>query len=96
MADSFRLVPVEPEVAPGDRQICRYSHFLALARGQEGAIVADAQAKAAACRAGCTLANFGEQSEFASRAPIAEMGRFCPHFMRIGQSGAGLYGGGSW
>jgi hypothetical protein len=47
-----------------NRQIRRYSQFLAAARGQQGAIVADAQPKAAslgtAGRAGRAPANLAE------------------------------------
>jgi hypothetical protein len=57
-------MPVEAEVLACNRQIRRYSQFLAAARGQQGAIVADAQPKAAslgtAGRAGRAPANLAE------------------------------------
>jgi hypothetical protein len=95
MANRFRLVPVEAKVTAGDRQIRCHSHFLALSWSQQSAIVADAHAKATLCGPGCPLPNHGEQGEFACRTKGAGMGRFYSHFMRIGQSGAGLAGRGS-
>jgi hypothetical protein len=69
MPNGFRRVPVESEVAPGYRQIRRYGHFFALVRSQQGAVVADAQPKAAllaeSCRTLSSAANLGEQGEFA-------------------------------
>jgi hypothetical protein len=65
MAHGFRLVPVEAEVAAGDRQIRRHSQLFAPALSQQGAIVADAQAKAsgavAAQGAGSPAANLADQ-----------------------------------
>jgi hypothetical protein len=66
MADGFRRVPVEAEVTAGNRQIRRHGHFLAPARSQQGAVIADAQPKAAARRAGCPFADLDEQGAFAS------------------------------
>ena len=66
MADGFRRVPVEAKVTAGDRSISRYGHFLALTRGQQGAVVADAHVKAAGRGAGCPLAYLDEQGTFAS------------------------------
>jgi hypothetical protein len=57
MADGFRLVPVEAEVAAGNRQICRHGQFLATAGSQQGAVIADTQAKAGASGAGYSVAN---------------------------------------
>jgi hypothetical protein len=90
MANGLRLVPVEAEVLAGNRQIRRYCQFLAAARSQQGAIVADAQPKAAipvtagrACRA---LANLPEQGKFASSSVASGMGLLHRHLMRIGQT----------
>jgi hypothetical protein len=84
MADGFRLVPVEAEVAASDRQIRRNRQFLTPARGQKGAIVADAQTEAAVGSVCCPLANLGEQGEFASSAGSSKMGLFHSHLLRIG------------
>jgi hypothetical protein len=88
MPNGLRLMPVEVEVAPVDRQIRRYGQFLALARSQQGAIVTDAQAQAAflADSVGTlsSLANLREQGEFASSMASFGMGLIHPHLMRIG------------
>jgi hypothetical protein len=67
MADSFGRVPVEAEVASGNRQIGCHGQFFAPARSQQGAVVADAQPKAAlwgrangACRPAANLAEQGK------------------------------------
>jgi hypothetical protein len=89
-------MPVEAEVTPGDRQICRYGYFLALARSQKGAIVANAQAKSAfLAKSGGTfssLANLSEQGKFALSSVGSKLGLFHPHLMRIGQFGRILTG----
>jgi hypothetical protein len=96
MPNGFRRMPVEAEVAPGDRQICRYGYFLALARSQKGAIVANAQPKAAflANSGGSfsSLANLSKQGEFALSTAGSKLGLFHPHLMRIGQFGSILTG----
>jgi hypothetical protein len=84
MADGFRLVPFEAEVAAGDRQIRRNRQFLTPARGKKGAIVADAQAEAAVGSVRCPLANLAEQGEFTSSAGGSKMGLFHSHLLRIG------------
>jgi hypothetical protein len=96
MADGFRLVPIQAEVTAGDRQICRHGKFLATARGQEGAVIADAQAKTAVLvasgSAGCTQTNLAEQGNFARSTGGSGMGLFHPHLMRIRQTGGSLTG----
>jgi hypothetical protein len=71
-----------------NRQICRYGHFFALARSQQGAIVTDAQAKAAfLAKSGATLsslANLSEQGTFALSTAGSGMALVHPHLMRIG------------
>ena len=87
MANGLRLVPVEAEVASGNRQIRRHGQFFAPAREQQSAVVADAQAKGALLAAdggtGCLRANLGEQGEFASSASGIGMGLLRPHIKRI-------------
>jgi hypothetical protein len=88
MPNSLRLMPIEAEVAPVYRQICRYGQFLALARSQQGTIVTDAQAQAAFLAesggALSSLANLREQGEFTSPTACFGMGLLHPHLMRIG------------
>jgi hypothetical protein len=90
VADGFRLVPVEPKVAAGDGEVGGDGQFLAPARGHQGAVVANSQAKAANLAAaggmGSPLSNFCEQGEFASSAHGSEMGLLQAHLTRIGQS----------
>jgi hypothetical protein len=89
MADGFGRVPVEAEMPSGDGQIGRHREFLARSRGQQGAVVADAEAKAAspakaaAACACCTPANFAEQGNFASPASGSGISRFHPHLIRV-------------
>ena len=65
-----------------------------MAGGQQGAVVADAQAKAALRCVGarCPLANLRKQGEFALSAYGSEMGLLYPHLMRIGQPNGTLTG----
>jgi hypothetical protein len=84
VANNFRLVPVEAEVAAGNRQICRHGQFLATARGQQCAIVANAQAQSAQGGGPCPLSNLTEQGKLAFSALGSGMGLFYPHPMRIG------------
>jgi hypothetical protein len=96
VAHGFGLVPVEAEMASGDRQIRGHGQFLVAAREHEGAVVADAQAKAALPAAaggvGCPLANLAQQGEFASSVSGSRMGLFHLHVLRIGQAGGILPG----
>jgi hypothetical protein len=94
MADSFRRVPVEAEVTPGNRQIRGHGQFLAAARSQQGTVVADAQPKAGAPAAGarCPAANLAEQGKFACSAGDSGIGLFHAHLLRIGRKGEILAG----
>jgi hypothetical protein len=86
MADRFRRMPVEAEVAPGDGQVGGHSQFFATARSQQGAVVADTQAETAPRTAHRSLANLAEQGQFATVGGCSKLGRFYRHFMRIGQA----------
>ncbi len=83
MPDGLRLMPVEAEVAPCDRQIRCHSQFFACARSQQGAVVANTKTEAAftgeAGGVGSTLANLIEQCKFASSAAGWGMGLFDSH-----------------
>jgi hypothetical protein len=84
VADGFRLVPVKAEVAAGNRQIRRHGQFLAATRGQQGAVVSNAQAHSAQRGADGSPANLIKQGKLAPSALGSEMGLFHPHPMRIG------------
>jgi len=89
-------VPVEAEVAPGNRQIRCHSHLFTLARNQQSAVVAYAQAQAAelvaACCTGCPAANLADQRKLTFSTGGTGMGLIQVHLMRIGQA-AGVSAG---
>jgi hypothetical protein len=89
MAHGFWLVPVEAEVASGNRKIRCDSQLFAGTRSQQGAVVADAQVKAAGPVTSGTygpLANLAEEEKFAFFTVGSGMGLFQVHLMRIGQA----------
>ena len=61
MADGFRRVPIEAEVAAGDGEIGGDGQFLAGAQAEQGAVVADAQPQRGIRRSGRAGANPGQQ-----------------------------------
>ena len=79
MADGFRGVPVEAKVATRNRKIGGNGPFFSRAGGQEGAVVADAEAKAAAGGAGGAVANLLQEVEFAQSGEGSGIGLFTAH-----------------
>jgi hypothetical protein len=89
MPHGFRLVPIQAEVASGNRKIRCDSQLFAGTRSQQGAVVADAQAKAAGLVTSGTCgppANLAEEEKFAFFVVGSAMGLFQVHLMRIGQA----------
>jgi hypothetical protein len=61
MADGFGRVPIEAEVAAGDREIGGDGELLAGAKTEQGAVVTDAEAQRGTRRSGRAGANPGQQ-----------------------------------
>jgi hypothetical protein len=85
MADGFRRMPVEAEVAAGNREVGGHGQFLAGTRTEQSAVVADAEAQVAGGLASAS-ADLAKQGKFAALA-IAwqEVGPPEGHDLRIGQ-----------
>ena len=85
MADGFGRVPVEAEVTAGDGEVGGDGQFLAGARAEQGAVVADAQAQGAQGSLRRAAANMAEQGQFAWLGITQGMGRPGSHSLSIGQ-----------
>jgi hypothetical protein len=80
-------VPVEPKVAAGDGEVGGHGQFFAGTGGEQGAIVADAKAEAAARTACCPAAELTEQGKFADSSRASQVFLVQSHVLRIGQPG---------
>jgi hypothetical protein len=87
MADGFRLMPVEAEVAAGDGEVSGDGQFLATARAEQGAVVADAKTEGAQGGLRRTAADLAKQGQFTRLGFADGLGWLGWHFLRIGQMG---------
>jgi hypothetical protein len=79
MANGLWLVPVETKVAAGNRQIRRDGQFFAAPGSQQGAIIANAQAKALARGAAGPPANFRQQGKLTRLTATTGLALFHMH-----------------
>ena len=76
MADGFGRVPVEAEVAAGDREVGGDGELFAGSETKEGAVVADAELQLWTLGVGCAEANSTEQGQLAEATEMPAAGTF--------------------
>ena len=86
VANRLRRVPVQPEVAAGNRQIRGNRQLFAAPRSNQGAVVADAQAQTARCRPRRSAANLAQQGKFTPLGGVSKFRKLVCHTLRIGQT----------
>jgi hypothetical protein len=79
MANGFGGVPVEAKVAAGNGKVGGDGQFFSGTGGEQGAVVADAQPKAALGSACGAAANLEQNGEFALPGSGSGIGLFTAH-----------------
>jgi hypothetical protein len=91
VADGLCRVPVEAEVAAGDREVGGYGELFAGGGTKDGAVVADAETQLRSGGLGGAEANPVEEGQLAEVGRVRFFGR-ARHPMRIGYGAAGRSG----
>jgi hypothetical protein len=82
MADGFGRVPIQAEMATGNRQIGGNGKFLTGTRTDQGTIVPDAQTQAAFGGLNGAAADLAKQGQFAKGCSAAGSTLFARHILK--------------